>query len=244
MTAAWGVLLPHADKIVLLALADNANDEGDCWPSIATLAAKCGMDRTTVLRAIKRLEAAQHISKHSSPGRSTNYRIHPSLSATSGFPPPVAQSDHTSGAAPLPVVDVRHPTSGRPPPPYRTVIEPSIEPSLNRQRARAKASKPEKPKSEEPPPPNLNVEAWHRWEQYRREIRKAIKPASKLAAQRKLAGFGVDQEAVVEQSIANGWQGLFELKSNGAASPPAYRPAKSADELEAEALARGENPWA
>jgi hypothetical protein len=33
-----------------------------------------------------------------------------------------------------------------------------------------------------------------------------------LAAQRKLAGFGAGQAAVVEQSIANGWQGLFPLK--------------------------------
>lgn len=67
--------------------------------------------------------------------------------------------------------------------------------------------------SDEPSPSNLNVEAWHRWEQYRLEIRKPIHPASKLSAQRKLADFGTDQSAVVEQSIANGYQGLFALKA-------------------------------
>ena len=36
------------------------------------------------------------------------------------------------------------------------------------------------------------------------------------AAQRALAGFGADQSTVVEQSIANGWQGLFALKSGQA----------------------------
>ena len=41
MTAVWSVTLPDSEKIVLLALADCANDEGLCWPSMATLAAKC-----------------------------------------------------------------------------------------------------------------------------------------------------------------------------------------------------------
>jgi len=59
---------------------------------------------------------------------------------------------------------------------------------------------------------NLDSTAWERWAAYRSEIRKAIKPVSMPAAQRQLAGFGADQAAVVEQSIANGWQGLFPLK--------------------------------
>jgi hypothetical protein len=72
------------------------------------------------------------------------------------------------------------------------------------------------------PPAGLNSEAWERWRQYRREIRKPIKSASMLAAQRKLAGYGADQAAIVEQSIANGWTGLFALKDkpNGKHTPP------------------------
>lgn len=60
------------------------------------------------------------------------------------------------------------------------------------------------------PPEGLNPEAWSAWETYRRKIRKPIKPASVLAAQRKLAGYGDHQAAVVEHSIANGYQGLWE----------------------------------
>jgi hypothetical protein len=68
----------------------------------------------------------------------------------------------------------------------------------------------------EPPPAGLDLQAWNRWVAYKREIRKPIKPASLLAAQRKLAGFGSDQAAVVEQSVAQGWTGLFDLKeTNG-----------------------------
>jgi hypothetical protein len=62
MTRVWDVQLPHADKLLLLALADNANDEGLCWPSVATLARKAGMDERTVQRAIGRLVAAGHVT--------------------------------------------------------------------------------------------------------------------------------------------------------------------------------------
>lgn len=82
-----------------------------------------------------------------------------------------------------------------------------------------------------PPPAGLDFEAWNRWETYRREIRKPIKPASVQAAQRKLAGFGADQADVVEQSIAQGWTGLFALKEQGnGARRPSSQPRPSAVE--------------
>lgn len=62
-------------------------------------------------------------------------------------------------------------------------------------------------------PADMDEKAWIRFVDYRKQIRKPLKPASILAAQRKLAAFGTDQAAVVEQTIANGWQGLFDLKT-------------------------------
>lgn len=59
----------------------------------------------------------------------------------------------------------------------------------------------------------LDVRAWDRWLAYRRDTRKPIRPASEEAAAKALAAFGKDQAAVVEQSIAQGWQGLFALKN-------------------------------
>lgn len=64
-------------------------------------------------------------------------------------------------------------------------------------------------------PDGLDLTTWNQWVEYRIQIRKPLKPASILAAQRKLAAFGSDQAAVVEQSIANGWIGLFSLKDHG-----------------------------
>ena len=61
--------------------------------------------------------------------------------------------------------------------------------------------------------PNLDAEALETWVAYKREIKKPVKDASLPALAKKLAEFGEDQKAVVEQSIAFGWAGLFALKT-------------------------------
>lgn len=96
----------------------------------------------------------------------------------------------------------------------------------------------QKQKKKDPPlPPGLDVPTWDRWDQYRKAIRKPIKSASVQAAQRKLAGFGEHQGAVVEQSIANGWTGLFALKDANANTKPSSKQstrfAESTDKLRA-----------
>ncbi|MFJ2713019.1 helix-turn-helix domain-containing protein [Pseudomonas sp. NPDC087346] len=42
-------------KLVLIKLADNANDQGECWPSYQHIADQCEIDRSTVRRHIKNL---------------------------------------------------------------------------------------------------------------------------------------------------------------------------------------------
>jgi hypothetical protein len=88
MTAAWEVDLPQADKLLLIALADNANDEGRCWPSVATLGRKCGMEDRSVRRVIKRLVSAGHVSVVPQPMRSNDYHVHPRTPGAAPPPPP------------------------------------------------------------------------------------------------------------------------------------------------------------
>lgn len=101
-------------------------------------------------------------------------------------------------------------------------------------------------RSPDPLPEGLDQQAWERWLTYRREIRKPIKPASMLAAQQKLAGYGADQAAVVEQTIANGWTGMFALKPDGDRNAaPTRKPSRleqSQRELERWARERGVDP--
>lgn len=62
-------------------------------------------------------------------------------------------------------------------------------------------------------PDGLDVSAWDRWVDYRKGIGKPLKPVSWPAAMEAMAKQGQHQGAVVDQSIAAGWQGLFALKA-------------------------------
>lgn len=77
MTWAWSLeKLPLKESMVLLALADQANDEGLCWPSQETLAKKSRGSVRSVKRAIKFLRDVGLVetSVRATPaGRKSNY---------------------------------------------------------------------------------------------------------------------------------------------------------------------------
>jgi len=57
-------------------------------------------------------------------------------------------------------------------------------------------------------------EAWERWEQHRTEIRHKLTPTCRMEQLKKLAKWGPDKSiASINESISQGWQGLFEPKS-------------------------------
>lgn len=115
-----------------------------------------------------------------------------------------------------------------------------------RVRARDDDSPGQAPEAAPELPPGLDPAVWKRWCHYRTTIRRPLKSVSIPAAQRELAAFGADQSAVVEQSIAQGWQGLFELKrGNGPAKPQPVpkreKPATPDEIAEARRKAAAEN---
>jgi DNA-binding MarR family transcriptional regulator len=76
MAAAWQTeTATHTEKLVLLALADNANDSGECWPSISTIAKKCSLSRQGVLNQIGRLEASKLVKSARVNGRVNRYTV-------------------------------------------------------------------------------------------------------------------------------------------------------------------------
>jgi hypothetical protein len=68
-------------------------------------------------------------------------------------------------------------------------------------------------------PNDLDLQAWTAWIDYRKKSGKALKPVSWPAAMKALAKHGQNQMTVVEQSVSNGWQGLFDIKATTAAQP-------------------------
>lgn len=106
--------------------------------------------------------------------------------------------------------------------------------------AYALALPPHKPKSEPAPlvfPESLNtaefVEAWKDWVAYRKEKGQTLKPTTIKAQIETMKDWGaVDAVASIRQSIRQGWQGIFEPRSNG---QPKKSGGTSTYELEARA---------
>lgn len=94
MTAVWELDLPDSDKIVLLALADCANDEGHCWPSVASLVRKCSKSERTIQGCIKRLVDEGHLTRREVFGKGCNYTVHPGRPARTA-----PRSDNAPGKA-------------------------------------------------------------------------------------------------------------------------------------------------
>lgn len=141
MTSVWErSQASGTDLLVLLALADNANDAGECWPSIHYIARKCRIDDRTTQRRIRSLEAINEVVVIRGGGRagssewgtrSNKYIIVVHLTDDEGGDLPgvaICQggTDDTGGVAPAPGSRVA-------PVPPEPSIEPSIEPPLNPQ---------------------------------------------------------------------------------------------------------------
>ena len=62
--------------------------------------------------------------------------------------------------------------------------------------------------------------AWDEWVAYRQEQKKPVSERSAKMSLKELEKMGVTRAiAAINHSIANGWQGIFEPKGNGAHPP-------------------------
>ncbi|WP_121373280.1 helix-turn-helix domain-containing protein [Pseudomonas aeruginosa] len=113
MSACWPLQgMSPAQKAVLISLADQANDQGVCWPAVDSIAMRCCLSKRAVQQAIKWLRGAGIVSVEERQGRSTMYSVTPAA-----YAPP--QEMHPSSKC--------TPAANAP----RTVIEPTREPSGN-----------------------------------------------------------------------------------------------------------------
>ncbi len=125
MSACWPLQgMSPAQKAVLISLADQANDQGVCWPAVDSIAMRCCLSKRAVQQAIKWLRGAGIVSVEERQGRSTMYSVTPAA-----YAPP--QEMHPSSIctpaanAPTPAANAPTPADAAP----RTVIEPTREPS-------------------------------------------------------------------------------------------------------------------
>lgn len=127
MSWAFEQTTPPVSKLVLLALADHADDNGVCWPGLLGLAGKTCLTRRTLLRhlnTLRRLGLVKVIPRHDHNGRQRSNFYHLPL-ASSGVgvnsDTPGCHQCHGEGATTVTGEDVTSDTQNR-------NIEPSDEP--------------------------------------------------------------------------------------------------------------------
>ncbi|WP_158881459.1 helix-turn-helix domain-containing protein [Rhodanobacter sp. L36] len=223
LNAAWKVPLTPAAKLVYVALADMANDGGECFPSNSMLAERTGLSGRAVQKHIALLESAGYLQRDFRGGRSTVYTVTPAhgapLPRTTCTPPP--HEVHPAHGAPSPPHHV-HPTpaqgAGAPAPrsPITTTQPPSNR-QLNHQQVRSKPID---------IPEWLPIDAWQDWCQYRQTGKGRFTDKAKALSLRTLTKFhdeGHDAKALIELAIEHGWQGIYPPRtapSSSRGKPP------------------------
>jgi len=203
--------LKATDKVVFAAISDRIGKNGYCWPGVRTIAVDSGLTKNGVLKSLKRLEQAGLLAvERRGNGRCNHYR----KTETSQQRVPVNNINrstmNTTGGpqrCPEPVNNVDHNQTDQ----------------LN-QTKKGRQKKQTTPK-ELVFPEILDTatfrQAWGEWQQYLCEKKKKLTSSTAKKQLKKLAQHGADvAAAMIEQSIEQGWQGLFELKQSALTKPP------------------------
>ena len=188
MTAVWDREdLSSTQKLVLLSLADWANDEGLCWPSINRLAIKTSMAGRSVQRIIRDLESMGFIRRDEVLGKGNRYWIsipltecHPCHSVT----PPLTES---------------HPTPDTVSPNTLKIHQ------LNTKYIRREL------------PDWIPADAWNGWIEMRLARKKPLTDRAYNQAIDKLDTLrtkGQNITEVLDRSTMNGWTDIYEIKES------------------------------
>lgn len=163
--------LQPSHKLVLMALADIADDSGVAWPSIRTLAAKCCIDTRTVQRILRSLETAGYVTRSprtTAAGRSTSNVYQLALFGEGGKLPPSRKDSPVEGDT------LARGRVARTPPPRVTTAPPPEPPQESKSEPSGRCA------GRSPAAPHRR--GLHPWEQ--REIATALKPMPTAEASR------------------------------------------------------------
>ncbi|MDD4888704.1 MAG: helix-turn-helix domain-containing protein [Phycisphaerae bacterium] len=214
---------PPAGKIVFAILADRIGRNADCWPGVRTIASDSGLSVATVIRNLEWLATAKMLTiERPGNGRSNHYRLTGRSAPESEALRKVERSTNRSAGAPKSRAEALR----------KVELNQTNQLNQTHKKASGKATAPADPWQAILPylPLALNTDrfrlAWTEWTAYRQQARKPLTPATIKRQAGQLAAFGHDGAiASIERSITQGWQGLFDPKTQGRAAPSTFIPA-------------------
>ena len=217
-------------KVILWAMADQADDEGQCWPSVAGLMEATCLSERALRDALRTLEAAGILSTEVGGGRNrtSTYRLLMTVNPASG--------SNTRQQAPRIEGDLkgasgsekgRHvPKRGRLAPERGRHVPPNPQEPSSTLKEPIKAACDPCPSSIALPA-WLPQASWADWCRHREMLsRKGWTYRAAELCLRNLATLrdqGDDPTKILEQSIASGWTGLFPLKNRTPTAKPEFR---------------------
>lgn len=194
--------------MVLLALCDNSNDQGECYPSVSMLAEKCSMSERSVFNHIAELEKAGAISRENRTGRSTVYHLDPCKFCTPANSAPLQPLHPTPANSAPPPLQILHPTPATVAP--ITINEPSIKPKTKKQAAPFVL------------PDWIPGETWSAFLEARKKKKAANTDFALGLVLKTLGRFrdsGFDPVDALENSIKGGWSDVYEPKQRNSKQP-------------------------
>lgn len=178
-------------KLILIKLADNANEKGECWPSLKNISEQCEVSQKTVVEHIKKLEKLGFVEKtnrFNKNGKTSNlYKLN--IQEFQSKPCEESSTTH--------VKNRKEPCEESSTTPYEDISHESVS-SFNQ--------------SIEP----VSQERLKEFIDHRKKIKK---PMTDLAITKfknkltKLKSSGYDIDAMLDDAIINGWQSVVEKQS-------------------------------
>lgn len=189
----------HAARLVLISIANHCSVMGNnAWPAVSTIAREANVSERQVQYALKELEAIGELSFVDGTGRGQTHKF--SMPAFQEWVQTLHPLEKRVQSSQKRVQSTTLKGAKSAPEPSLTVNEPSKDKTLLFSQL----------------PEWLPVPAWNSYLEMRRKIRKPLfsDRGIGLAITRldKLRQAGHNPEKVLDQSILNCWQGLFELK--------------------------------
>ena len=205
MTLAWKCGAPAGQKMVLLALCDNANDQGECYPSIPMLARKCSMSERSVQNHISDMVEQGVIIRSPRAGRSTVYHIdYRNFRTPAESAPPKPLHPTPATAAPVPPQAVHHSPAKVAP---RTTSKPSSEPSGETPKGGSAAEVPFKP-LDALLALGVTAKAANDWLKVRKEKKAPLTETALDRIQVEAEKAGLTMQELVELCCEKSWQGF------------------------------------
>lgn len=195
--------MTSTQKLVLISLADQCNDDGICWPSVKKIAIRTCLSERAIQNSIKWLYEQGAIQIKEREGRSTIYQVTPA-----GYAPPQDMRGAPNAPTPAPRSETPAPDA---PAPARGA-------PITHNKPKETKGKPKKGGNgilDLELPDWLTFQNWKDWVEHRLSLKSPLTEKAAHLCIKKLQSLmtqGFSPSDIIEQSIRSGWKDFYPIK--------------------------------